>query len=581
MLACLPASGDPAIRLLHRTQMNTGLQKWETTQKMRSATHPTPAELDAYAKKVADKPLSIQIFPNSIKVPQKKHVRRTVNGLDTSSSAQRHSPYPPQLAAGAGLLTVLRAPPRGLVKQPDGCRTRLQLKAAMNPQSGPYAAPSTLNLPHLAAQKQGAEHPQQSLAHPMALQHHQRSMAQSQALQQQQRLTHPPAVQRQPPPQDVAPCAAAMPQQHLPHMQTLKHQAAPAQSLGATQELRHVPDSVAMQAAPPGPPALPPPPYGARKLPDADAPPNVTVSTSTIPLSMAASLQQARPSDLSSIVLQINQLCQARAGMGATSVCEGQIANPSPISRNQLISASSRVSQHASGAGGGVSSCLLMDKPAALALAPACSNNNMAAFHPDSDKQMQQHLLQQKHQQQHLQQHLQQQQRSWAQHQLAHMQQPPEGAHPCKNPRLDPVAECAFPSHGLSYGHKPPAAAHVFLPKHAADKTLPPSSANCSYLNGHYLQPAWGAVPGAAGNNGNIPQDLPVGFQGGHAAAERILGAKYRPGKDGSAGQPKLLQHSVDFLGEDFQIPSMQEQSVEMMHKMHRGGGDHHHQGYH
>uniref|UniRef100_A0A3P9Q9Q8 Family with sequence similarity 222 member B n=1 Tax=Poecilia reticulata TaxID=8081 RepID=A0A3P9Q9Q8_POERE len=520
MLACLPASGDPAIRLLHRTQMNTGLQKWETTQKMRSTTHPTPAELDAYAKKVANKPLSIQIFPNSIKVPQKKHVRRTVNGLDTSSSAQRHSPYPPQLAAGAGLLAVLRAPLRGLVKQPDGCRTRLQLKAAMNPQSGPYAAPSTLNLPHLAAQKQGAGHPQQSLAHPMALQHHQRSVAHSQALQQPQRLTHPPAVQRQPPPQDVAPCAAAMPQQHLPHMQTLKHQAAPAPALGATQELRHVPDSAAMQAAPPGTPAVPPPPYGARKLPDADAPPNVTVSTSTIPLSMAASLQQARPGDLSSIVLQINQLCQARAGMGATSVCEGQIANPSPISRNQLISASSRVSQHALGAGG-VSSCLLMDKPAAP-----------------------------------------HQQRSWAQHQMAHMQQPPEGAHPCKNPRLDPAAECAFPSHGLSYGHKPPAAAHGFPLKHAADKTLPPSSANCSYLNGHYLQPAWGAVPAAAGNNGNIPQDLPVGFQGGHAAAaERIPGAKYRPGKDGSAGQPKLLQHSVDFLGEDFQIPGMQEQS--------------------
>uniref|UniRef100_A0A3P9Q9S0 Family with sequence similarity 222 member B n=1 Tax=Poecilia reticulata TaxID=8081 RepID=A0A3P9Q9S0_POERE len=473
MLACLPASGDPAIRLLHRTQMNTGLQKWETTQKMRSTTHPTPAELDAYAKKVANKPLSIQIFPNSIKVPQKKHVRRTVNGLDTSSSAQRHSPYPPQLAAGAGLLAVLRAPLRGLVKQPDGCRTRLQLKAAMNPQSGPYAAPSTLNLPHLAAQKQGAGHPQQSLAHPMALQHHQRSVAHSQALQQPQRLTHPPAV------------------------------------------------------------------HAAMQLPDADAPPNVTVSTSTIPLSMAASLQQARPGDLSSIVLQINQLCQARAGMGATSVCEGQIANPSPISRNQLISASSRVSQHALGAGG-VSSCLLMDKPAAPA--------------PTA------HL-----------QHLQHQQRSWAQHQMAHMQQPPEGAHPCKNPRLDPAAECAFPSHGLSYGHKPPAAAHGFPLKHAADKTLPPSSANCSYLNGHYLQPAWGAVPAAAGNNGNIPQDLPVGFQGGHAAAaERIPGAKYRPGKDGSAGQPKLLQHSVDFLGEDFQIPGMQEQSVEMMHKMHR-----------
>ncbi|MEQ2200776.1 hypothetical protein XENOCAPTIV_002952 [Xenoophorus captivus] len=670
MLACLPASGDPAIRLLPHRQMNAGLQKWETTQKMRSASHPTPAELDAYAKKVANKPLTIQIFPNSIKVPQKKHVRRTVNGLDTSSSGQRHSPYPPQVTSSGGLLAVLRVPLKGLIKQPDGSRTRQQLKAVMNPQTGPYAAQSTLNLPHPAphlaglsqpvAQKQGAVHPQalqqQNMAHPMALQQHhpqdlqQRNMAHSQALQQQQslsqlqgtqqqRLAHPQGIQRQPHPQALQEgqsCSSVIPQQHLSHVQTLKHQTAPPQAVlaqqGVTQDLRHVSDGAQLQgllglggsqvlpqAAPAGPPALsnslqqpPPGQYGPRKLPDADAPPNVTVSTSTIPLSMAASLHQNRPGDLSSIVHQINQLCQARAGMGTTSVCEGQIANPSPISRNQLISASSRVSsQHA--AVGSISSCFMMGHPdKATAQTPGAglhsqpsttANNNMASFHSDSEKvpvqqQLQHHLLQQK-QQQHLQQ-LQQQQRSWAQHQLAHMQQPPEGAHPCKNPRMEPAAECAFPSQNLSYTHKLPSSAQGFPLKHPGEKALPPSPANCSvgsgsYMNGHYMQPSWSSIPTTAGNNGNIPQDLLVGFQGGHAAAsaDRVPGAKYRPGKDGSAGQSKLMQQNMDFLGEGFQVPTLQEQNMDMMHKMHRSGLGHvkepsgsggvhsHHPGYH
>ncbi|KAG7234897.1 hypothetical protein INR49_003634, partial [Caranx melampygus] len=434
MLACLPASGDPTIRLLSRTQMNTGLQKWETTQKMRSASYPTPAELDAYAKKVANNPLTIQIFPNSVKVPQRKHIRRTVNGLDTSSSSQRHSPYPSQVSASGGLLAVLGAPAKGVIKESDGCRARHLHKAIMNPHSGPYATQSTLNLPqpapHLqgppqatvqAAQKQGMVHPQalqqqqqqqqqqQSMTHPMTLQQpqtmphpqalQQRNMAHSQALQrqqslsqvqtsQQQRLAHPQGIQRQqslPHPQALQqgqPCPSVGPQQHLSHLQTLKHQAAPQQALltqqGVTQDLRHISDGAQLPSLQHtqglvgcgcGTPTMPnslqqPPPgaYGPRKLPDADAPPNVTVSTSTIPLSMAASLHQNRPSDLSSIVHQINQLCQARAGMGTTSVCEGQIANPSPISRNLLINASSRVSSHHP-ALGSVPSCLMVGPP--------------------------------------------------------------------------------------------------------------------------------------------------------------------------------------------------------------------------
>ncbi|XP_059187298.1 protein FAM222B-like [Centropristis striata] len=701
MLACLPASGDPTIRLLSRTQMNTGLQKWETTQKMRSASYPTPAELDAYAKKVANNPLTIQIFPNSVKVPQRKHIRRTVNGLDTSSSSQRHSPYPSQVSSSRGLLAVLRAPAKGVIKESDGSRARHIQKAIMNPHSGPYATQSTLNLPqpapHLqgpsqpaaqAAQKQGMVHPQalqQSMTHPMTLQQpqtmphpqalQQRSMAHPQALQRQQslsqvqtsqqRLAHPQGLQRQqslPHPQALQqqqqqqqgqPCPPVGPQQHLTHLQTLKHQAAPPQALlsqqGVTQDLRHMSDGAPLpslqhtqglvgsqplpQAVVTGPPTMPnslqqpqPGAYGPRKLPDADAPPNVTVSTSTIPLSMAASLHQNRPSDLSSIVHQINQLCQARAGMGTTSVCEGQIANPSPISRNLLINASSRVSCHHP-ALGSVPSCLMVGPPdkasaqtpnAALHSQPnIAATNSIPNFHADPEKvqlqqqqQLQHHLHQQKQQQQLQQQHhlqqlqqlqqqqQQQQQRSWAQHQLAHMQQPPEGAHPCKNPRMEPPSECAFPSRNLSYSHKLPNAAPSFPLKHPAEKPRSSSPVNCPvgsmpYINGHYMQPPWGSISATAGNNGSGPQDLPVAFQGGQAAAstDRIPGAKYRPGKEGPPGQSKMMQN-VDFLGAGYQMPSFQEQNMDVMEKMHRsamgqvqepnnGGGVHtHHPGY-
>lgn len=91
------------------------------------------------------------------------------------------------------------------------------------------------------------------------------------------------------------------------------------------------------------------------------------------------------------------------------------------------------------------------------------------------------------------------------------------------------------------------------------------------YVNSHYMQPLWGSLPATAGNNGSGPQDLPVAFQGGQAAAstDRIPGAKYRPGKEGPSGQSKLMQN-VDFLGGDFQMPNFQEQNLDVMEKMHR-----------
>ncbi|EPY83205.1 hypothetical protein CB1_000591031 [Camelus ferus] len=86
--------------------------------------------------------------------------------------------------------------------------------------------------------------------------------------------------------------------------------------------------------------------YGGRKMPDSDAPLNVTRSTSTIALSMAATLQQSQPLDLSCIVQLINQVCQTRAGISTASVCEGQLADPSPSSHSLLINANTQVSTH-------------------------------------------------------------------------------------------------------------------------------------------------------------------------------------------------------------------------------------------
>lgn len=297
-----------------------------------------------------------------------------------------------------------------------------------------------------------------------------------------------------------------------------------------------------------GDPVQPPPlgSFGPRKLPDADAPPNVTVSTSTIPLSMAGSLHQSRAGDLSSIVLQINQLCQARAGLGGTSVCEGQIANPSPISRNLLINASSRVN-HPSAAGPAVGFHMTPgpDKvpghPPGLPLTsqPSMSApNGLQGFHSEMDKS--QSLLQ----------------RSWAHHQLAHMQQPPEGAHPCKAPRLEPPADCSFaPPQNLSYPHKVPSSAQAFTLKHQdKSRASPPlcSGTSLPYMDSQYLQQTWGQ-----------PQEGP-GLQGPRVGpSERFPGQKYKLGKEDPGIQPKLLPN-MDFLPGNFQMPRFGEQSVDM-----------------
>ncbi|KAE8287976.1 Protein FAM222B [Larimichthys crocea] len=533
MLACLPGPGDLPLQLLPHTQMNTGLQKWDTTQRMRSAPFPTPAELDAYAKKVANNPLTIKIFPNSVKVPQRNHVRRTVNGLDTSG--QRYSPYPSsQASAKTGLLAIVKVPTvKGILKDFDGSRARLHPEVIMNPPAGPYQVASTstlnhhpplLNLPRL----------QQTL--PLQPQDPPRTL--QMPLPQQQGHTqslrhHPPMAQHPQGPPRLQTLS-----QHPP----LGHQQGPPTVMLQQQHLQQQP-----------PPGL----QGSRKLPDGDAPPNVTVSTSTIPLSMAAGLHQGRQADLSTIVHQINQFCQARAQCaGATSMCEGQIANPSPISRNLLISACSRVSMHSNPATPGFppTNCIIgpQEKATALVVAHPPAMNHLPSNHTDlkQQQQQQQHHLQHLHpqqnqQQQQLQHNTQHQKmRSWNQHQLAHVPHIQNGGtHLCKQPSRDP----AFHFKGMGY----PAESHIW------NSGILPTPNSDSSGSQDTAMPFHGAGPAGCTTLDCGPPGAP----------------HYRLGTSStttsSSAQTNLMQ-TADYLGGDFQTPYFRDQNLGLMGKMHR-----------
>ncbi|KAB1275821.1 Protein FAM222B [Camelus dromedarius] len=215
-------------------------------------------------------------------------------------------PLPTQAATKAGLLAIVKVPAKSMLEEFDGTRARSLPEAIMNPPE-----PCATVAPSILPQPQA-----QALAHQQALQ-----QAQTLADAPPQRLRHPQGI---PPPQ--------------------------APSLRAWATLRPCPNPG------PGPPSgpvsqglqHPPTPllYGGRKMPDSDDPLNVTGSTSTIALSMAATLQQSQPLDLSCIVQQINQVCQTRAGISTASVCEGQLADPSPSSHSLLINANTQVSTH-------------------------------------------------------------------------------------------------------------------------------------------------------------------------------------------------------------------------------------------
>ncbi|XP_004478497.2 protein FAM222A [Dasypus novemcinctus] len=154
MLACLQRTQNPPGQHLACPSKSLELRKCDTAAgAMHSSRYPSPAELDAYAEKVANSPLSIKIFPTNIRVPQHKHLGRTVNGYDTSG--QRYSPYPQHAAGYQGLLAIVKAavssshgaapagPAKSMLKSAEGKRTKLS-PAAVQVGIAPYPAPSAL-----------------------------------------------------------------------------------------------------------------------------------------------------------------------------------------------------------------------------------------------------------------------------------------------------------------------------------------------------------------------------------------------------------------------------------------------------
>lgn len=153
MLACLQRTQNPPGQHLACPSKSLDLRKCESVAgSMHSSRYPSPAELDAYAEKVANSPLSIKIFPTNIRVPQHKHLSRTVNGYDTSG--QRYSPYPQHATGYQGLLAIVKAAvssgaaaPAGhaksVLKSVEGKRTKLS-PAAVQVGIAPYPVPSTL-----------------------------------------------------------------------------------------------------------------------------------------------------------------------------------------------------------------------------------------------------------------------------------------------------------------------------------------------------------------------------------------------------------------------------------------------------
>ncbi|XP_035523421.1 protein FAM222A [Morone saxatilis] len=124
-LACTPKSLDvpPPPLLLSVPPLQPCTHKGEPASMI--SRYPSPAELDAFAQKTANSPLSIKIFPSDVRVPQHKQLNKTVNGLDTTGP--RYSPYSQPFSGGyQGLLAVVKASVvvKGVVKNSEGRRTK-------------------------------------------------------------------------------------------------------------------------------------------------------------------------------------------------------------------------------------------------------------------------------------------------------------------------------------------------------------------------------------------------------------------------------------------------------------------------
>ncbi|XP_049325061.1 protein FAM222A [Astyanax mexicanus] len=142
MLACLQRRQNQLAQhpVCASKILDTPINQKSDLSSMQGPRYPSAAELDAYAQKTADSPLSIKIFPSNIRVPQHKQISRTVNGLDTTG--QRFSPYSHPYSGGyQGLLAIVKAPTvtKGVVKSSDGKRTKL---SPIQMAVAPYAPPS-------------------------------------------------------------------------------------------------------------------------------------------------------------------------------------------------------------------------------------------------------------------------------------------------------------------------------------------------------------------------------------------------------------------------------------------------------
>lgn len=114
--------------------------------------YPSPAELDAFAQKTANSPLSIKIFPSDVRVPQHKQLNKTVNGLDTTG--QRYSSYSHPYSGGyQGLLAIVKASVvvKGVVKNSEGRRTKhANTQTSVAPYNNPLNNDYTVRHGHKA-----------------------------------------------------------------------------------------------------------------------------------------------------------------------------------------------------------------------------------------------------------------------------------------------------------------------------------------------------------------------------------------------------------------------------------------------
>lgn len=114
--------------------------------------YPSPAELDAFAQKTANSPLSIKIFPSDVRVPQHKQLNKTVNGLDTTG--QHFSSYSNLYSGGyQGLLAIVKASvvTKGVVKNSEGRRTKhANTQSSVAPYNNPLNNGYTVRHGHKA-----------------------------------------------------------------------------------------------------------------------------------------------------------------------------------------------------------------------------------------------------------------------------------------------------------------------------------------------------------------------------------------------------------------------------------------------